>query len=398
MRNHAVRLARLLETHPDVVHVAGSGAGEALIKRDELLVLGAHADAVHESARQWVDSREDFAELGVARLRLRSGAGVDAAALVHDLRGGAGAHRRTSVTPNHVLQGNPDWSGGPYGPPSPAPAMPAPAANGTGGRRVTVAVLDTGVARHPWFEGTQWYQSCTPDEHETADTGTDWHLDSEAGHGTFIAGVVLQQAPSAYLRVERVLGADGVTDELELLRGLARAQSRAAAASDRLDLVSLSLGCFTFDDRPSPVLAHAVGRLSRHSLVVAAAGNQGTDRPYWPAALKDVVAVAALAAAPGDDGPQRASFSNHGWWIDACAPGENVASTFLTHGREHGEDFHGFATWSGTSFAAPFVAGSIAALMSAKDMTARDAAAVLLDPAGDRIPDLGVVVGPAAGR
>jgi subtilisin family serine protease len=195
-----------------------------------------------------------------------------------------------------------------------------------------------------------------------------------------------------------VLGADGVTDELELLRGLARAQSRAAAASDRLDLVSLSLGCFTFDDRPSPVLAHAVGRLSRHSLVVAAAGNQGTDRPYWPAALKDVVAVAALAAAPGEDGPQRASFSNHGWWIDACAPGENVASTFLTHGREHGEDFHGFATWSGTSFAAPFVAGSIAALMSAKDMTARDAAAVLLDPAGDRIPDLGVVVGPAAGR
>jgi subtilisin family serine protease len=209
---------------------------------------------------------------------------------------------------------------------------------------------------------------------------------------------VLQQAPNAYLRVERVLSDDGITDELELLRGLTRVQARAAADSDRLDLVSLSLGCYTFDDRPSPVLANAVARVSRHSVVVAAAGNQGTDRPYWPAALKEVVAVAALASENGADGPERASFSNYGWWVDAAAPGENVTSCFLTHGREHGEDFHGFATWSGTSFAAPYVTGRIAALMAAKDMAARDAVSELLDPNRYRIPDLGVVVGPAESR
>ncbi|MBW8804432.1 MAG: S8/S53 family peptidase [Catenulisporales bacterium] len=396
MRDHAARLNRLLENHPDIVHV--EGATEALIKKDELLVLGAHADAVHEQARRWVDSREDFSELGVARLRLRPDAGVDAPGLVHDLRGGAGAHRRMSVTPNHVMRGAPDMTGGPFGAPWPTDTLPAPTANGTDSRRVTVAVLDTGIAAHPWFDGAEWYGCCTPDEHESAEADTDWELDSEAGHGTFIAGMVLQQAPNAYLRVERVLSDDGITDELELLRGLTRVQARAAADSDRLDLVSLSLGCYTFDDRPSPVLANAVARVSRHSVVVAAAGNQGTDRPYWPAALKEVVAVAALASENGADGPERASFSNYGWWVDAAAPGENVTSCFLTHGREHGEDFHGFATWSGTSFAAPYVTGSIAALMAAKDMAARDAVSELLDPNRYRIPDLGVVVGPAESR
>ncbi|NUP47174.1 MAG: S8 family serine peptidase [Catenulispora sp.] len=390
MRNHADRLARLLETHPDVVRVEGA---EALIKKDELLVLGAHADAVHESARQWVDSREDFAELGVARLRLRSGAGVDAATLVHDLRGGAGAHRRMSVTPNHVLRGAPDVTGGPFGAPVPSARLSAPAAEPQTGRRAVVGILDTGIDPHPWFTDSPWYQACTADEYEILDEQADWDLDSETGHGTFIAGVVLQQAPNAFLRVERVLGTDGVADELELLRGLARIQARCAAAADRLDVVNLSLGCFTFDDRPSPVLSHTVAHLARHSVIVAAAGNDDSDRPYWPAALKDVVAVAALARTDGAGGPERASFSNYGWWVDAAAPGEKVASSFLTHGRENGEDFHGYATWSGTSFAAPYVAGRIAALMSDKDMTAHDAAREVLDPAaGVRLPDLGVVV------
>ncbi|GAA2044423.1 hypothetical protein GCM10009839_55030 [Catenulispora yoronensis] len=386
-----MRLARLLETHPDVVHI--DGATEALIKKDELLVLGTHADAVHESARRWIDTREDFAELGVARLRLRPGAGVDTAGLVHDLRGGAGAHRRTSVTPNHVLRGAPDMTGGPFGPPAPAAELAAPAAGPDTGRRAVVGILDTGIDPHPWFAGSEWYGACGSDEYEVLDPAADWDLDSETGHGTFIAGVVLQQAPNAYLRVERVLGTDGVADELELLRGLARIQARSAAAADRLDVVNLSLGCFTFDDRPSPVLSHAVAHLARHSVVVAAAGNDDSDRPYWPAALKDVTAVAALAREDGEDGPERASFSNYGWWVDAAAPGEQVTSSFLTHGRENGQDFHGYAAWSGTSFAAPYVAGRIAALMSSKDMTAHDAAREVLDPAaGLRLPDLGVVV------
>ena len=204
----------------------------------------------------------------------------------------------------------------------------------------------------------------------------------------------MQEAPSAYLRFERVLNPDGITDEVQLLNGLDRIEQRVQAAGDHLDILNLSLGCYTFDDRPSPVVNDAITRLGRRTLVVAAAGNFDSDRPYWPAALKDVVAVAALKHSPSGE-PERAPFSNYGWWVDAAAPGVKLKSTFLTHGQEDGKEFHGYAKWSGTSFAAPVVAGRIAALMSDKDMSVRDAASELLDPAGLRIPDLGVVV-PAA--
>jgi subtilisin family serine protease len=283
-------------------------------------------------------------------------------------------------------------TGGPFDLPTVSAELEPPVGGEGDVRRVTIGILDTGIDRHPWFTEREWYRACTQAEHEALNPDFEDDLERDSGHGTFIAGVLMQHAPNGYLRIERVLGADGVADELELLQGLARIQARAAAEADRLDVVNLSLGCFTFDDRPSPVLADAIARLARQAVIVAAAGNDASDRPFWPAALKDVVAVAALAEqAPGSE-PERASFSNYGWWVDAAAPGEGIHSSFLTHGRENGEEFHGYAKWSGTSFAAPYVAGKIAALMAAKGMTARDALSEVLDPAGTRIPDLGVVV------
>ena len=389
MRDHAAWLDRILETHPDVVQV--NGATETLIKRDELLVLDTHADAVHDRARRWIDSREDAAAPGVTRLRLV--AGTDAADLTHTLRGGAKAHRRWSVTPNHVLSGAPNWGGGPFGPPTPIGDLPVPH-GADGAQRVTVGILDTGVDPHPWFENELWYQACTEAQHEALNEAAEPDLESESGHGTFIAGLIMQEAPKAYLRFERVLSPAGVTDEVQLLNGLNRIEQQVRDEGDHLDILNLSLGCYTFDDRPSPVLSEAITRLGRRTLVVAAAGNFGSDRPYWPAALKQVCAVAALTQTSSGE-PERASFSNYGWWVDAAAPGVRLKSAFLTHGREDGKEFHGYAKWSGTSFAAPVVAGRIAALMSAKNMSVRDAIAELLDPEGVRVPDLGVVV-PAA--
>ena len=86
--------------------------------------------------------------------------------------------------------------------------------------------------------------------------------------------------------------------------------------------------------------------------------------------------------------------------MDACAPGVGVASCFVRfdgarprmNGLDPG-DFQGYATWSGTSFAAPAVAGTIAAVAVRENLPAVIAADRVLDPAASvSQPDLGVVI------
>jgi subtilisin family serine protease len=258
-------------------------------------------------------------------------------------------------------------------------------------REVTVAILDTGLSPHPWYAETDWYRAQRAEVTEVLDADLDFELDAQAGHGTFIAGVVLDQAPAARLRARRVIGGDGVGDELDVIRAL-----HWLAEWERADVVNLSLGCHTYDDRPSPVLARAVAALGRRTVVVACAGNAATDRPFWPAAMKPVIGVAAL------DGGDRAWFSNHGWWVDACAQGVGVASTFVsfdgTRPPVRGLDpdlFQGYATWSGTSFAAPVVAGRIAGRAATEDTNAVTAADHVLDPTTHPVlTNLGVLVTP----
>ena len=221
-------------------------------------------------------------------------------------------------------------------------------------------------------------------------------LDSVAGHGTFIAGVVAKHAPAASLMIGKIIAGDGVTDELRLLRGLSRLRAQAHEHRTPVDVISLSLGCYTHDDKPSPVLEHGLNSFGHETVVVACAGNFSSDRPYWPAAMKRVVAVASLDA----KGVDRAEFSNYGWWVDASTVGQNVVSSFFSFDGPVGssptpEDFTGYATWSGTSFAAPRVAAAIAARAAAHNVPAAAAAAELLDPTEHRsMPDLGVLVDP----
>ena len=61
MTNHTSLTTRMLDKHPDVAHI--EHPAETLVKRDELLVLAQHAEAVHDASRRWVDRREDFADL-----------------------------------------------------------------------------------------------------------------------------------------------------------------------------------------------------------------------------------------------------------------------------------------------------------------------------------------------
>jgi subtilisin family serine protease len=281
------------------------------------------------------------------------------------------------------------WWSGPADLPRPAAPVAAPRA-AAARRDVTVAILDTGLSPHPWYEDAEWFREQRDEVREVLDADLDCDLDAQAGHGTFVAGVVLRHAPGARLLARRVIGGDGVGDELDVIRALEWLAERRHA-----DVVNISLGCHTYDDRPSPVMARALAALGRRTVVVACAGNTAGDRPFWPAAAKPVVGVAAL------DGGDRAWFSNHGRWVDACAQGVDVTSTFVrfngtrpASGGTDPDDFQGYATWSGTSFAAPVVAGRIAGLAAAEGIGADEAADRVLDPeANPSLPGLGVVVG-----
>jgi hypothetical protein len=225
------------------------------------------------------------------------------------------------------------------------------------GRGVRVGVLDTGLSSQPWLAGgwSARYSDLLPMDQE---------IPSSAGHATFVAGLVLSQAPGATVEVRQVLdAATGTATSWDA------AQQIVEFGSTGLDILNLSFACFTDDGEAPMAIASAIDRLDPRLVVVAAAGNHGKlekdegRRPAFPAALDDVVAVGSV-----NDRWERSAFSaDNAPWIDVLAPGEDVVSTFLTGTypgeTEDGPDvtFNGFAQWSGTSFSTALVSGLIAA-------------------------------------
>ncbi|GLZ31371.1 hypothetical protein Lesp02_35590 [Lentzea sp. NBRC 105346] len=139
-----------------------------------------------------------------------------------------------------------------------------------------------------------------------------------AEHGALVEGVLRHHAPGVTVRHADVLTPDGFGDDLSLARGL-----REMVA----DVVLVASGTYTFDDRCPPVLARAFPALS----VVAAAGNGGSSRPWWPAADSAVTGVGALDA----------RFSGTGPWVDVWEAGVDVPTDGPTQ-----------SLCTGTSFAA----------------------------------------------
>ncbi|HWM20739.1 MAG TPA: S8 family serine peptidase [Ilumatobacteraceae bacterium] len=330
-----------------------------------------------------------------------------------------------SSRPNHVYMCNAVYAGNPggYSPnlsgthfnatsavPADGPLEFANEIVIRGRRRPAVLILDTGLnttrdgatahARHEMLRGDRlilrdpWRSDPTgivDDEDEADDDPSTAEgagvVDRAAGHGTFIAGIVRRLCPEAIVHVEGVLSSFGDGDDDTIGQGI---QHATGALGRPFDVVVMSLGAYTGDDRPPPLTDTLAANVGPGTVVVASAGNNSSPRPQFPAALPGVVAVGAL------DSGGRAWFSNFGPWVDACAPGVDVLSTYLFHEEKGGpaRTFNGYARWSGTSFAAPKVAAVIAREMYTSlipDDTARAAWTRLSTWQKLRAPDLGVV-------
>jgi membrane-anchored mycosin MYCP len=244
------------------------------------------------------------------------------------------------------------------------------------GRRVRVGVLDTGIYKHDELAGhvrttTSNLLELTPDE----------PINPAAGHATFIAGLITAQVPAAKIITRRVLDDTGHAGVWET------AETMVTFVDDNIDVLNLSLGCHTRDGAPCPLpLQRAVEALSHKTVIVAAAGNHGGMEngklPTWPAALPGVIAVGATQDRYLDPNhePELAPFTPQLPWVDCLAPGYALVSTFpegFVEGRPR--PFHGFANWSGTSFAAAMVTGAIARGIVAGEITAKGALRRLLE-------------------
>jgi subtilisin family serine protease len=358
--------------------------GELLVAARDLPRLTEALDRLNVAAKP-----EHSDELGIVRVHIAPTPDASGERTVPDLLAeirklAAGDRNRTGapalplqVRPNHVLSGEPQYEGGPASAARPSPAKSS--VKGRLGKGAHVSVIDTGYTRgiHPYM-----------DEHITS-TGTpeldaqphDGQIDYEAGHSTFVSGMILRRAPQAEIDVTEVLGPAGYGTEHDI--------AQAIVANAGANVINLSLGGYTEDDQPPLALDAALRRVHPGTAVVAAAGNNCSPRLMWPAAFKRVIAIGAVDATG-----QRASFTNYGWWVDACALAVDLVGPFPRFPDAESPVFDGWAIWSGTSFAAPKVSGEIAARLSTRRYTtARDAAASLVnDPTRQYLPGLGTLL------
>ena len=195
------------------------------------------------------------------------------------------------------------------------------------------------------------------------------NADDDHGHGTHLAGVAAAKdnsfgmvgiAPGARLWAIKVLESSGMGEISTLIKGLDYINQH----QNEVDVAVLSLGC----ECESGALNIAINNSIKAGItIVVAAGNEGKDAgTFTPANNPEVITVSAIADTDGKcggNGPPTpygaddmlASFSNYGNVVDISAPGVDIYSTFKSNS---------YTKLTGTSMAAPHVAGAAALYIS----------------------------------
>ncbi|GAC1386450.1 MAG: hypothetical protein NVS1B7_4860 [Candidatus Saccharimonadales bacterium] len=228
----------------------------------------------------------------------------------------------------------------------------------------TIAIIDSGInANHSDLAG-----EVTPGYNFIANTT---NTSDDNGHGTHVAGIVAAISNNnsgiasigftGKLMPVKVLGADGSGTYADLSSGIIYAANNGAT------IINLSLG----GSSDSITLHDAISYAQQKGvIIIAAAGNNGSSVAVYPAAYSGVVSVSAT-----DKNDNLASFSSYGSSIAVSAPGVGIVSTYNNGG---------YATMSGTSMAAPEVAGLIG-LALAKNPSVNSQIIGLMEETADKV-------------
>jgi len=187
-------------------------------------------------------------------------------------------------------------------------------------------------------------------------------------HGSLVARVIRRRCRNATIHSLHAEDPNGDIRRADYLRGLRDILSWMDDTPTAAVLVNISLGSRAPDAAERELIARLT---AKGALIVAAAGNEATDTPMYPAGYEGVVAVAAA----NDRGDGKDLSSNYGRHIDLVAKG---GIEFTDTASLPGTIWRKQVAARGTSFAAPQVTGTLAEMLTRrKDLTTRDAVAAL---------------------